>query len=73
MVNEVWLKLVPVGLANGESMVHVLAIGARVGKFLVTFGALEGLLAGVKAFVLGEVVFVFKRFRTLQTFVWALT
>ena len=35
---------VPVGLAVGEPVVDVLAVGARVGEALEALGALEGLL-----------------------------
>lgn len=53
--------LIPVGLADGEPVVHVLAVGAGMGELLEALEALEGFLAGVEALVLGQVVLVLER------------
>lgn len=54
-------------------MVHVLAVGAGVGELLEALAALEGLLAGVQALVLREVVLVLERLRALHALVGPLT
>jgi hypothetical protein len=54
-------------------MVHVLAVGARVGEAFQALGTLKGLFATVQPFVFGEVVFVFERLRTFDAFVGTLT
>lgn len=50
-------------------MVHVLTVGARVGKAFQTFGTLEWLFARVQALVLGQVMLVLKRSRALLALV----
>lgn len=69
----VWCRLVPVGLADGEPVVHVLAVRARVGELFVALAALERLLARVQPLVLGQVVLVLERLRTLHALVRTLT
>lgn len=46
------MVLVPVGLADREPVVHVLTVRAGVGELFEALATLEGLLPGVKAFVL---------------------
>lgn len=65
--------LLPIGLADSEPVVHVLAVGAGVRELLEALAALEGLLAGVQPLVLGQVVLVLERFWALQALVWSLT
>ena len=48
-------------LAVGVAVVHVLGVGARVGEALPALVALVGLLPGVQAHVLDQVMLVFKR------------
>ena len=48
-------------------MVHVLTVGARVRKLLVTFAALERFLSCVKSLVLYQVMFVLESFVTTIT------
>lgn len=62
-----------VGLAVGESVVHVLAEAARVAETFQTFETLEGLLAAVKALVLRQVVLVFERLPARVAYVRPLT
>ena len=62
-------KSLPVGLAVGEPVVDVLAVGAGVGEALEALGALEGLLAGVEPAVLGEVVLVLERLVAVRALV----
>ena len=57
------------GLAVGEPVVDVLAVGAGVGEALEALGALEGLLAGVEPAVLGEVVLVLERLVAVRALV----
>lgn len=64
-----WSCLIPVRLADRESMVHVLAVGAGVRELFQALAALERLLARVQPLVLRQVVFVLERFRTLQALV----
>lgn len=54
-------------------MVHVLAVGARVGKAFETLLALERLLSAVQSLVLRQVVLVFECLGTHVTLVRALT
>ena len=56
-------RLIPVGLADGEPVVHVLAVGARVRELLEAFAALEGLLTSVEPLVFRQVMFVFESLR----------
>lgn len=65
--------LIPVGLADGEPVVHVLAVGAGVGELLEALEALERFLAGVQALVLRQVVLVLERLRAHLALVWPLT
>lgn len=64
--------LLPVGFADCEPVVHVLAVGAGVRELLEALAALEGLLAGVQPLVLGQMVLVLERFWTFQALVWSL-
>lgn len=57
--------LLPIGLADSEPVVHVLAVGAGVRELLEAFAALEGFFAGVQPFVLCQVVLVLESFGTL--------
>ena len=55
-------------------MVDVLAVGSGVGEALEALWALEGLLAGVEAAVLGQVVLVLERLvavgALVRTLIW---
>ena len=66
------MSLFPVGLAIGESVVDVLAVGAGVGESLEAFGTLEGLLARVQALMLGQVMLVLESLVTIGAFVGTL-
>lgn len=57
-------RLIPVGLADGEPVVHVLTVGARVRELLEALAALERLLASVEPLVFRQVMFVFECLRT---------
>lgn len=61
---DAMFRLIPVGLAYGEPMVHVLTVGARVRELLEALAALEGLLTGVEPLVFRQVMFVFECLRT---------
>lgn len=52
------------------AMVHVLGEGARVGEPFPALPALKRLLPAVKTLVLGQVVFVLKRFCAQVTREW---
>jgi hypothetical protein len=69
----VGLSLVPVGFADGEAVVHVLTVGARVGELLEALAALERLLAGVQPLVLRQVVLVLEGLWALHALVRPLT
>lgn len=51
-------------------VVNMLAVGTTVGKPLLAFWTLEGLLAAVETPVLGQVVFVFESLLAIRAFVW---
>jgi len=57
----------------GESVVHVLAVRARVGEPLEAFLTLERFLAAVEPLVLRQVVLVLERFRAHVALVRSLT
>lgn len=57
-------------LAVGKPVVYMLAVGTTVGKPLLAFWTLEGLLAAVETPVLGQVVFVFESLLAIRAFVW---
>lgn len=54
-------------------MVHVLTVRTRVRETFQTLATLERLLAAVQTLVLGEVVFVLKRFGTFIALMGTLT
>lgn len=62
-------SLVSVGLADGEAVVHVLAVGARVRELLEALAALVGLLPRVQPLVLRQVVLVLEGLRALHALV----
>lgn len=66
------LAVLSVGLAVAEAMVHVLAVGARVGKALEALLALERLLAAVQPLVFRQVVLVFEGLLADVALVWSL-
>lgn len=77
MLNSVAVRvlaghLFPVGFADCEPVVHVLAVRTGVRELLEALAALEGLLAGVQPLVFGQVVLVLECFWTLQALVWTL-
>lgn len=65
--------LFSIGLAVRVAMVHVLAVGTRVGEALQTFETLEGLFSAVETFVLRQMVLVLEGLGALVTLVWSLT
>lgn len=65
-------RLLPVGFADSEPVVHVLAVRTGVRELLEALAALERLLAGVQPLVLGQVVLMFERLWALQALVWTL-
>lgn len=65
--------LFSVRLAVRVAVVHVLTVRAGMGEALQALGTLEGLFAAVQAFVLGQVVFVLERLRTLLALVRSLS
>lgn len=73
MKTRVGHRLVPVGLAYREPVVHVLAVGAGVGELLEALEALEGLLAGVQSLVLRQVVLMLESLWAHLAFVRSLT
>ena len=58
------------GLAVGEPVVDVLAVGAAVGEPFVTLGALEGFLPTVQSLVLRQVVLVLESLVAFRAFMW---
>lgn len=55
--------LISVGLADGEPVVHVLTVGARVRELLEALAALEGFLTGMEPLVFSQMMFVFECLR----------
>ena len=51
-------------------MVHVLAVGARVGETLATFVTAVGLLSGVQSRVFYQMVLVFEGFVADAALMW---
>lgn len=61
--------LIPVRFAVRIPVVHVLAVGSRMGEALKAFGTLEGFFTAVQSFVLGQMVLVLERLGAVNALV----